>query len=194
MSTDKATTKAALTQAEALLGSAVMGMLGTAFQQMEWAEDEITKAQQRHPAATDQLFHAFSLLRPTHERMEFELVYRAHCRELLDRAATGTDTRPGTAAEICCACSQASLIAPLTGTAVGLYGRAWAEAFPELPVFNDLQDHYEAIKGHEIDDLTQQTRRKLAVTDRVLKGISCGGRHHGQPANCRYASSRTAAA
>jgi hypothetical protein len=196
LSTDAAiryTEAALMIEPEALLGSGVMGMIGTAFQQMEWAEAEIAKAQTRHPAATDQLFHAFSLLKPTHQRMEYELVYRAHCRQILDQVAAGADTRPGTAAEICCACSAASLIAPLTGAAVGLYGRAWAQAFPELPVFTDLQDHYEALKGRMIDDLAQEARRQLLVTDRVLQDISCAGLHHGEQVTCRYANSRAAA-
>jgi hypothetical protein len=63
--------------------------------------------------------------------MRTEFVYRSHCRELLDRAARGEDTRPGTAAECCIALSETSLRVPLRTSAAGLYARMWTRAqFP----------------------------------------------------------------
>lgn len=160
--------------------------IGSTFDQIDWAEDEISRAQRRHPAETDRLYHAFSLLRATHERMNHELVYRAHCRELLERVATGHDTRPGTAAEICIACSEASLIAPLASPVAGLFGRMWAQAFPEHSVFDDRQPHHEALEGSAIDDLETDARHRLTVDDRHLTGIACQGKHHGTATSCRY--------
>jgi len=37
-----------------------------------------------------------------------------------------------------------------------------------------------------IDDIERWTRKKLAIPGRVLRGITCDGLHHGQPAACRY--------
>lgn len=88
---------------------------------MEIAEEEIAAAQKRHPGTSDRLYHSFMLLVPSHERMEYEPVYRSHCRELLDRVAAGGDTRIGTAAEVCCALHDVSLATPLRSSAAGLY-------------------------------------------------------------------------
>ncbi len=54
------------------------------------------------------MYHGFKLLTPSHELMGTEFVYRSHCRQILDRLAAGQDTRPGTDAEIACACADAS--------------------------------------------------------------------------------------
>jgi hypothetical protein len=97
------------TDPHALLKRKGQEAVDTAMEQVEWAEDEIAKAQARHPAAMDDLFHSFNLLSPTHERMKYERVHRSHCRELLDRVALGADTRACTAAEICCSCATAGL-------------------------------------------------------------------------------------
>ncbi len=113
-----------------MLGGGIGDMLAGAFKKMDWAEDEITRAQKRHPGQADLMWHCFKLLNPTHELMGTEWLYRSHCRELLDRMAAGQDTRPGTAAEICCQCSDASQLAPLTESAAGLYGRMFSRATP----------------------------------------------------------------
>lgn len=83
-------------------------VIGTTLEQIEWAESEIAAAIARHPAQGDLLHHGFGLLVPTHDLMATEFVSRSHYRELLDRLAAGQDTRPGTAAEVACACAEAS--------------------------------------------------------------------------------------
>jgi hypothetical protein len=160
---------------------------------MEWAEDEIAQAQQRHPDSADTLHHAFALLTasPVLQREHLaEFVYRSHYRELLERVAASQDTRPATAAEIACACSHASMTAPLNTAATGLYMRMWNRAFPgQRNPFKTLDDagHYEAIGGTRIDDFEAEARRKLTIKDRTLKEPDCNGLHHGQPApDCRY--------
>ena len=160
--------------------------LASVFGQMEWAEDEIAQARRRRPAQADTLYHSFLLLTPTHNLMTTEFVYRAHCRELLERVAAGSDTRPGTAAEVCCACCDSSQLAPLTSPAAGLYHRMWAAAFPDKPTFAETQEAHEVLEGSTIDDLEATMRRKLAVPDRRLGVIDCPGRHHGEPVQCRY--------
>ncbi len=160
--------------------------LATAFGQMGWAEEQIDAAKDHHPDASDLLFHGFTLLQPTHRLMDTEFVYRGHCRELLDRLVHGEDTRPGTAAEICCLCCESSLHAVLTSSATGLYFRMWSTAFPDRLVAGDELPHYEALYGDRIEDLETTARHKLTVPDRMLDKVDCPGRHHGEPATCRF--------
>lgn len=155
--------------------------------QLAWAEDEIEAATDRHPAERDLLYHGHALLTPRFTAMTTEFVYRSHCRELLERLATGADTRPATAAEICCLCSDISLRVPFNTTAAGLYIRTWSAAFPDKPLENDNRAHYEALKGAEIDDLEAFVRRKLADSSRMLRNVSCTGRHAGEPTQCKFA-------
>lgn len=171
------------------IGDDTAGSLGSllsgAFEKIGWAEDEIRAAQRRHPHARDLLFHSFALLCQTHELMSKERVFRSHCRELLDRVAAGGDTRPGTTAEVIVSLSEASHLAPLTGTATGLYGRLWGQAFPGLAnPWDEIGEHYEALRGPAISDLDAEARRKLADPDRRITEIDCMGKHHGEPVNC----------
>lgn len=163
------------------------------FAQMEWAEDEITHAGRRHPTETDTLFHSFRLLQPTHRRMTTEFVYRAHCREILDRVAGDADTRPATAVEICCACGESSQIGVLTSPATGLYFRMWAIAFPDKPMSVESLQAHEVLEASRIDDLEATMRNKLTAPERTLGSIDCAGRHHGETVPCRYHAAGKAA-
>ena len=162
-------------------------LIGTTLEQIEWAESEIDAAITRHPDQGDLLYHAFGLLRPTHRLMATEFVSRSHYRELLDRLATGMDTRPGTAAEVCCALSEASLAAPLNSAAAGLYFRMWETAFPDMPPITDRTQHHEALDGSSIDALEAASRHTLTCEDRIVSDISCTGMHHGTAVPCTYA-------
>jgi hypothetical protein len=186
--------------ARSLLGDPLSDTLSDAFDQTDWAEDEIEQARKLHPECADALYHAFKLLAPTailQQARPAEFVYRSHYRELLERVASGQDTRPATDAEIACACCETSLAVPLNTAATGLYIRIWQRAFPgHRSTFKDLDDagHYEAIAGSAIDDLETETRRKLTVRDRTLDGEKCTGLHHGEPApGCRFYSHAEAA-
>ncbi|MDT7785570.1 MAG: hypothetical protein QOF58_3989 [Pseudonocardiales bacterium] len=170
---------------EDILGPQITGL----FDCMEWAEDEIHAAQLRYPWQADRIWHVgFMLLRPTNERLKFELVYRAHCRELLDRVAADQDTRPGTAAEICCALRDISLATPIRSSAAGLYMRMWiAAGLPEIPEVTEGSRNHEALEKSRIDDNEAFSRSKLAVADRQVGVIKCSGLHHGDEVNCVYA-------
>ena len=188
----------ALTMFEPLLreiaGPEFTKTLTTTLTQQDWAEDEIRRAQQRHPDVADVLHHSFSLLTATHERMTTEFIYRAHARELIERVATGVLTKPGTSVEVVLLLMRASLVTPLNTTAFGLYLRMWRQAgLPDLggPI-EDLDGHYEAINASGIDDFEAIARRKLAKPARVLTLVACEGRHLGEPADCRFASARAA--
>jgi hypothetical protein len=141
----------------------------SAFARIEWAEDEIEKAGREHPADADRIWHSFQLLEPQHALMRTEMVYRAHCREILDRVVAGEDTRPGTAAECCCACCETSHVAPLNLAGVGLYLRMWqAAGFPEIDA---VGEHYEAITQDAINAHERTLRRRLSVDRRQLPGV-----------------------
>ncbi|WP_370973617.1 hypothetical protein [Amycolatopsis sp. cg9] len=182
-----------ITAAERLLGEDAKGIFAVmagAFERMEWAEEEIAAAQARHPQQADRIWHSFSLLQPNPglERMASEMIYRSHCREILDRVAAGEDTRPGTAAEGCCALRNTSLVAPLTSAGAGLYLRLWNTAgLPDIDDFAEARTHYEALKKRAMDEHEQFLRSKLAMPDRRLGAIDCDGRHHGNEVDCVYA-------
>ncbi|GAB3162058.1 hypothetical protein GCM10027258_80310 [Amycolatopsis stemonae] len=182
-----------ITAAERLLGDDAKGIfavMASAFERMEWAEEEIAAAQARHPQQASRIWHSFSLLVPNSglERMSYERVYRAHCREILDRVAADEDTRPGTAAEICCAMLNTSLLAPLTSAATGLYMRMYqAAGFPQFDELAESSRHHEALEHSLIDDHERFARRQLSMDDRRLGAIDCHGRHHGEEVDCVYA-------
>ncbi|QFZ20540.1 hypothetical protein [Saccharothrix syringae] len=169
----------------------VFTSVGASFDSMQWAEEEIETARRRHPAHADRIHHSFLLLsaNPDLTRLaDSETVYRAHCRELLDRVAAGADTRPGTAAEVCCALLHTSLLTPLTSAATGLCLRMWqAAGLPEIPGFAEAGRHHEALEGSLIDEHERLARRKLTVPGRRLGAIRCSGRHNNQDVDCVYA-------
>src|SRR5260370_14792490 len=102
------------------------------------AEDEIAQAAAGHPQAADALFHSFRLLLPAFEAKAWhtEFVLRAHCRELLERVASGQDTRPGTNAECLLAVAQVAMEVPLNGAAASRHS-----AFRSEEHTSELQSH-----------------------------------------------------
>jgi hypothetical protein len=177
----------------ASLVAAVMSDLGDVFAAMDWADDEIEQASRRHPDQTHALYHAFSLVRPRDigTGMGVEFVYRSHVRELLERVASGADTRPPTAAEMCLVCTHIGLKVPLHGAAAGLCFRLWLRAFPDRPITSTQaadQVHYERLHSTQIDEYEAMLCRKATDPHRLLDGIDCAGRHHGRNVTCRYAT------
>lgn len=150
-----------------LLGDSFLDAFESTMTIMGWGDEQIEGMTRTHPEHADRIWHTFTLLRPTHERMGTEAVYRSHCTEIIERAIAHEDTRPGTAAECCIACCEASQIAPLTTAATGLYLRLWEKA--GLPGLDDItREPYEAIKGETIDDHERELRRKLKQDWRAL--------------------------
>jgi len=101
--------------------------INNAFRCMEIAEEEILKAQARHPeqaAAINDKGFMLCCPPPLLQNLGDDL-YRAHCKELLDRLATGGDVRQGTLAEAAIMLSRASLEAPLARAAFLAYARAY---------------------------------------------------------------------
>jgi len=165
----------------------IASVLAVPFRAMDVVEDEIDRATREFPAHSDLLYHGFALLEPTHALMGTEQLLRAHCRELLTRLVNGTDTRPGTAAEVCCLCHDISLNTPLSSPAAGLYMRMWSAAGLPGEAFDaERSAHHEGLEADRIDALEARARRMLAVPDRHLGATACDGRHHGQPVLCRF--------
>ncbi len=165
----------------------VQSDLGATLDQTGWAEEEIEAAQGRHPRHWDLLYHGFCLLRPTLDMNE--MVYRAHCRELLERLVADEDTRVPTAAEVVLVCRNISLITPINGAGTLVYMRAWRRAFPDLPAFESLElESYEHVSGSRADELESAVLRRVARSDRRLpKRFTCAGRHHGvDHPDCRF--------
>lgn len=142
-------------------------VLDRCFAQMEWAEDEIKQAQQRHPDAAAKLHDTFLLIQGTHELMGTEFVYRAHARELLERVYAGEDCRSPTDVEIVCGLSEASLRAPLNTAAITLYMRLFARLFPDKAPFASLDESaYEHVAGDAADHLYSEVKRARGTQQR----------------------------
>jgi hypothetical protein len=154
----------------ALLGDSFISAFESAMTIMEWGEDVIETMGRAHPEHADRIWHSFMLLKPTHDLMGTETVYRSHCAEIIERVIAHEDTRPGTAAECCIACCETSQLAPLTAAGTGVYLRLWAKA--GLPGLDDIaREPYEAIRGEVIDDHEREMRRKLKQDWRTLPKV-----------------------
>jgi hypothetical protein len=178
------------TTLEALVAAITADAAGT-VEMLNWAEEEIEQAMGRHPDHVDALHHAFTLIRPRDigPGMGTEWVYRSHAAEILDRLASGADTRPATAAELCLLGTEASKVAPLHGAAAGLHFRMWQAAFPQISITaNDAENlaAYEKLHGPQIDEFEEFLRRKAADPDRRLVDVECSGMHHNRRVQCRY--------
>ncbi|MEU9871091.1 hypothetical protein AB0C87_24890 [Actinomadura sp. NPDC048021] len=143
------------------------GHLAPLFKLMEIAEEEIEAAQKRFHEPVGEgdgpIWNSFILLPPSHPEMKAESLYRAHCRELLDRRGRGEDTRPATGAELIFALSEASLQAPLSSAAAGLYLKLGLQCFPEImtDVLNNI--------GRSVGDYERLHGRAMAEHERYLR-------------------------
>jgi len=150
---------------EDLLPGPVIG----AFARMDVAEEEISRA--GNPAAL-----SFLALCPPPEFQGLALwLYRAHARELCERARDGSRLKWATYAEITIGMHRATLVAPPTQE----FGAAYAVAMKRAA---ELGDH--EVPEHLVDqggpagwrepwpgrseEILKEARRKLAVKDRVL--------------------------
>jgi hypothetical protein len=158
-----------------------------AFGWVAIADTEIRRAQKRHPDQADLMYHAWPLLELPYWMPPIPFVYAGYIRELLDRVATGQDTRPGTAGEIVVACSLV-LDLKFAHALAGLYHRMWAVAFPDHLVYEGQAEAaawYERDAGSEIDVHEAQLRRILRQPRRHLPDdITCDGGH----GDCRFAA------
>ena len=96
------------------------------FRVMEVAEDEIDRALiASAPERREVIYNAFAILTPPRRMSEYaEMVYRAHCRELLGRLmqpCTPANFSVPTWAELVVAISEVSMATPVTDDGGALY-------------------------------------------------------------------------
>ena len=104
------------------------------FHLMVIAEEEIKAAMLKTPGCAEALNGSFLRLQPSRiiSGLHDEL-YRAYCRELLERVVDGTPLDIATKAEVLVALSTTSLRAPLIRNAMALYESLFVEIFGGLP-------------------------------------------------------------
>jgi hypothetical protein len=113
----------ASSQATDLLSGPVGSVVRGAFERMGVAEEELDRARLSHRS------DLFLALCPEQESMSGAAmwVYRAHARELCERARRGEDLRPATLAEIALGMMRASLKSPLDSMGQAVYEHAMVE-------------------------------------------------------------------
>ena len=93
-------------------------------------------------------------------------LYRAHARELCQRAAKGGDLRPGTLAEVVCALHLVSLKAPLKHDAGGLQTRSFLAVLdlvgmkPPEWLVDDWREPYEGAHDEMLTETRHATRQE----------------------------------
>lgn len=88
-------------------------VIGKTFELLGVAEEEISRVKKRYPNRAPVIDAFFMDLAPDEIMLPMiEEVYRAHCRELLDRVALDMDTRVATDAELLAHLSVGSLSLP----------------------------------------------------------------------------------
>lgn len=135
---------------------------------LDIAEKAIHEAKERYPLATNVLDRSFMLLKPPEVLFNtLETTYPVHCAELLDRVATGEDTRPATDAECVAVFHSLSLNSPLKHHAVCIYRDLFVKLFPEAVerVWGKDPERFGQtdVLGEE---LLADIRRKLTVPER----------------------------
>jgi len=147
-----------------IAGGKAVAAIVSIFSAIEVAEEEIAAFRRQHPEKDRELWNSFMALKITPPLREKSLrLYRAHCRELLERVVAGQDLRPGTNAEILAVLSNASLVAPLTHQAAVLAFRL----ADELLGWREGVEYNEPWPG-AADELAAVLRHKLTVPDRRL--------------------------
>jgi len=109
-----------------LFSNPVNARITSLFDYMDICEEEIKRAIKARPDCRAELFDAFQYLKPPEKLREYSReIYRAHCRELLERVAQKQDISMPTWAEIAI---EINLINnPLTNDGAGAYSRAVKE-------------------------------------------------------------------
>ena len=143
------------------------------FRRMDLAEEEIAAAKERHPEQAEELHAAFGLLFPPAWARDKTIIYRAWCREILERVASGepVDAYP-TDVELLVALSEMSQKMPFNGVGLCLASRLFAKRVdgkfgPRLFGVDGAGSDTammasEALYGRQADELYRQMRDKGA--------------------------------
>lgn len=159
-----------LSAIEGLDPSNPWSIIGPTFDKVEISEDVIAKARRQYPEHDVALWNAFKLLMPNKFLYEVpKSVYRAHCREILDRVRKGLDTTLGTKAEIMMALAKASLKSPLKHIASVLYAKLFQEIFPNTSMADEISHMGTLAWDGETNRLLNELAQKCKATDRKPK-------------------------
>ena len=147
--------------ADRLLGDLLGHVVLRIFDAMGIAEEEITAARTRHgvekAAAINGVFTA--LLPSPILRGKAPMLYRAHARELCDRAAMGVPLAAGTKAEVLAGLLDTSLTAPLRTEGLALAERLMHELFPDEAARLGAPLGCEQYAGQLNEDFAEAQRR-----------------------------------
>lgn len=158
--------------------------VGRMFKQMETAEKEIERAilAQSDMGMQGVLFNSFMLIKPTWPVDEGydDCIYRAHCRELLDRLAAGVSSESGlsriTWAEILVVVSAASYRVPMNNDGAAIVAvilRGVRDTLGSLPAALEgvLEEMSEFSPSYQdFADVTVGKMRNGIVGKRTLPG------------------------
>lgn len=118
-----------------------------------------------HPPMGRKLHDAFLALQPTIYLREKGLLYRPHVVELLGRVIDGKDLQDPTAAEQMGLLADASLAAPMTSPAAGLYFRLFRKLFPAVAErwVSNAEERFEAWGSYpgDVEELRETLRKKM---------------------------------
>lgn len=141
--------------------------IANAFRRMEVAEEEIRAAVARYPNKAAEIDGAFPYLCPTAVLKELgDEVFRAHCREMLERAAQGHDMDRGTTAEVLAVLSRGSEVAHLSRIGTLLYRELFWRLFPEEAAVLETSQGGPKPDEYELEcmaDLEEELRRRVAA-------------------------------
>lgn len=132
-----------------IFGQQLGGVISSTFYLMEVAEEEIRAAQKRNPDHTAAIWEAFRFLTPSEAlRARGDRLYRAHCREILERIVNGQDLRPPTKAEKLGALAEVSFRFPLNNDLTFVYTRLFVDLFgkqdfiPDWALSSEIQQSW----------------------------------------------------
>lgn len=144
------------------------GPIKQAFHLMGIAEEEIAAGQRRHPSKAKEIHKAaFMAVQPYHK--EFwrapDNVYRAHCREIIDRVAAGAKLEIATDAEILYGLYSACQKAPPGDHFSLLYQRLFIKIFPDQKIIKN-DSLFRESWPQAVEEMYYQFRVKLRVEKR----------------------------
>jgi len=145
----------------AMTGCKSGSVVSRTFAMMEIAEEEIDKAERADPENAEAIHDVFRLCCPTAVLRDApDNCYRAHVRNICERAAKGEDMRPATDGELMACLCFTSMGAPLDRVHSLLYYRlAKANLDFDMPEWDDglWQESWPG----ECDEVEKDMRRRL---------------------------------
>ena len=144
------------------------GVMSSFVKYVTCCEEVIAERAEKEPLLAVVFDDSFRFLTPRFDVFDgFSVeVYRWHCNEILDRLVAGESVDNGTKAEVMCALSRVSQVAPPGNDISELYARLFAEWHPEdAATLPDSDGFYESWPGRAAE-LLAETRKKMAVKGR----------------------------